>query len=110
MRHPHPFGRPGRAAGGNLHPQWTGELYDYPAGWLRDGDLPKAGGRELRAVATPGHTRGHLCFADEDAGLFAGDHVLPDITLALGFAVIDGQRPAADDPALAAPGPAAARR
>ncbi|TVZ05967.1 MBL fold metallo-hydrolase [Trebonia kvetii] len=80
-----------------LHPHWTGELYDYPAGWLRDGDLPKAGGRELRALATPGHTRGHLCFADEDVGLlFAGDHVLPHITPALGFAVIDGHEPLAD--------------
>ena len=80
-----------------LRPQWTAELYDYPSGWLRDGDLPKAGGRELRAVATPGHTRGHLCFADEDASLlFAGDHVLPHITPALGFAVIDGHEPLAD--------------
>jgi glyoxylase-like metal-dependent hydrolase (beta-lactamase superfamily II) len=80
-----------------LRPPGTAPLYDYPAGWLRDGDRPKAGGRELRAVATPGHTRGHLCFADEDAGLlFAGDHVLPHITPSIGFTVIGGHEPLAD--------------
>ena len=70
--------------------------YDYPAAWLRDGDRPKAGDRELRAVATPGHTRGHLCFADEDAGLlFAGDHVLPHITPSIGFEKVTGHEPLA---------------
>jgi glyoxylase-like metal-dependent hydrolase (beta-lactamase superfamily II) len=35
----------------------------------------------LRAVHTPGHTPGHLCFVDENARLlFSGDHVLPRIT------------------------------
>ncbi|MBA2467707.1 MAG: MBL fold metallo-hydrolase, partial [Sphingomonas sp.] len=34
-------------------------------------------GRRLSAVATPGHTSNHLCFADEDSGaLFTGDHVM----------------------------------
>jgi glyoxylase-like metal-dependent hydrolase (beta-lactamase superfamily II) len=41
-------------------------------------DLP---GWELRAVHTPGHTPGHLCFAEQRTGLFfSGDHVLPRIT------------------------------
>jgi glyoxylase-like metal-dependent hydrolase (beta-lactamase superfamily II) len=32
-------------------------------------------------VHTPGHTPGHLCFAEERTGLFfAGDHVLPRIS------------------------------
>jgi glyoxylase-like metal-dependent hydrolase (beta-lactamase superfamily II) len=41
-------------------------------------DLP---GLRLRALLTPGHTAGHLCFHDEDRGLLlTGDHVLPRIT------------------------------
>ncbi|MBD3730674.1 MAG: MBL fold metallo-hydrolase [Sphingomonadales bacterium] len=35
------------------------------------------GGWTLRAVATPGHTSNHLCFALEETGaLFTGDHVM----------------------------------
>jgi glyoxylase-like metal-dependent hydrolase (beta-lactamase superfamily II) len=80
-----------------LRPNGQAELYGYPAAWLRDGDQPKAGGRELRAIATPGHTRGHLCFADEEARLlFAGDHVLPHITPAIAFEVFAGHEPLAD--------------
>ena len=34
-------------------------------------------GWTLRAVATPGHTSNHLCFALEESGaLFTGDHVM----------------------------------
>jgi glyoxylase-like metal-dependent hydrolase (beta-lactamase superfamily II) len=48
---------------------------------LCDGDLADVPGWRLRAVHTPGHTPGHLCFVDELAQrLFAGDHVLPRIT------------------------------
>ena len=48
---------------------------------LEDGDRADLPGWSLRAVHTPGHTPGHLCFADEDTGLFfAGDHVLPRIS------------------------------
>jgi glyoxylase-like metal-dependent hydrolase (beta-lactamase superfamily II) len=80
-----------------MRPPDDAQLYDYPSGWLRDGDRPKAGGRELRAVATPGHTRGHLCFADEGAGLlFAGDHVLPHITPSIGLEAYTGHEPLAD--------------
>jgi glyoxylase-like metal-dependent hydrolase (beta-lactamase superfamily II) len=42
--------------------------------------------RTLRAVATPGHTRGHLVYVDGARQLlFAGDHVLPHITPSIGF-------------------------
>lgn len=35
-------------------------------------------------ILTPGHTRGHVVFADHAAGvLFTGDHLLPDITPSL---------------------------
>jgi glyoxylase-like metal-dependent hydrolase (beta-lactamase superfamily II) len=48
---------------------------------LEDGDLADFPGWSLRAVHTPGHTPGHLCFAEERTGLFlAGDHVLPRIS------------------------------
>ena len=48
---------------------------------LEDGDVADFPGWSLRAVHTPGHTPGHLCFAEERTGLFlAGDHVLPRIS------------------------------
>jgi len=48
---------------------------------LEDGDIADLPGWSLRAVHTPGHTPGHLCFAEERTGLlFSGDHVLPRIT------------------------------
>ncbi|MCW2634465.1 MAG: Beta-lactamase-like Metallo-hydrolase [Blastococcus sp.] len=48
---------------------------------LEDGDTAEFPGWRLRAVHTPGHTAGHLCFAEERTGLFfSGDHVLPRIT------------------------------
>jgi glyoxylase-like metal-dependent hydrolase (beta-lactamase superfamily II) len=48
---------------------------------LTDGDLADFPGWSLRAVHTPGHTPGHLCFDEERTGLFlSGDHVLPRIT------------------------------
>jgi glyoxylase-like metal-dependent hydrolase (beta-lactamase superfamily II) len=48
---------------------------------LEDGDVADLPGWSLRAVHTPGHTPGHLCFAEERTGLlFSGDHVLPRIT------------------------------
>ena len=51
----------------------------------------------MSAVATPGHTKGHLVFADEAAGLlFAGDHVLPRITPSIGFEPAPPPNPLAD--------------
>jgi glyoxylase-like metal-dependent hydrolase (beta-lactamase superfamily II) len=48
---------------------------------LEDGDHADFPGWRMRAVHTPGHTPGHLCFAEEDTRLFfSGDHVLPRIS------------------------------
>ncbi|RNF78220.1 MBL fold metallo-hydrolase [Streptomyces botrytidirepellens] len=48
---------------------------------LHDGDRVDLPGWNLRAVWTPGHTPGHLCFVERDLGLLlSGDHVLPRIT------------------------------
>ena len=44
---------------------------------LSDGDRVELGSVELRVIHTPGHSPGHLCFYDEDAGvLFSGDQVI----------------------------------
>jgi glyoxylase-like metal-dependent hydrolase (beta-lactamase superfamily II) len=60
--------------------------YGPPSEWITGGQMFDLGTRTLEAVATPGHTRGHLVFADTAAGLlFAGDHVLPHITPSIGF-------------------------
>jgi glyoxylase-like metal-dependent hydrolase (beta-lactamase superfamily II) len=51
---------------------------DYePDRVLDDGEAMTGPGWTLRAVATPGHTSNHLCFALEESGaLFTGDHVM----------------------------------
>ena len=49
---------------------------DYaPDRVLSDGESIEVDGAALTAVATPGHTSNHLCFAYGDA-LFTGDHVM----------------------------------
>jgi glyoxylase-like metal-dependent hydrolase (beta-lactamase superfamily II) len=68
---------------------WTG-----PDEWLTDRSDVPVPGRTLRVVATPGHTRGHVVFVDERAGmLFAGDHVLPHITPSIGFEAAPAEQP-----------------
>ncbi|MYQ30434.1 MBL fold metallo-hydrolase [Streptomyces sp. SID4956] len=53
---------------------------------LEDGDAVPLPGRRLHAVWTPGHTPGHLCLREPDAGLLlTGDHVLPRITPNIGL-------------------------
>ena len=50
--------------------------FDYaPDRVLEDGDAIEIDGRALIAVATPGHTSNHLCFAFGDA-MLTGDHVM----------------------------------
>src|SRR5262249_28742799 len=56
-------------------------VWEQPDEWLADRATAKVGARELTAIHTPGHTRGHLVFSESSTGLlFAGDHVLPHIT------------------------------
>jgi glyoxylase-like metal-dependent hydrolase (beta-lactamase superfamily II) len=44
------------------------------------------GTRTLRVEWTPGHSPGHICLVDEDGGLlFAGDHILPDLSPNIGL-------------------------
>ncbi len=52
-----------------------------PDAFIEDGDSPLLPDVDLRAIWTPGHTPGHLCFHDAEAGLLlTGDHVLPRIS------------------------------
>jgi len=75
----HPPLRPGSTIGAALG-------YEQPDQWIAPEEIFDLGTRTLTAVSTPGHTRGHVVFADSKAGLlFAGDHVLPHITPSIGF-------------------------
>ncbi|QDX24945.1 MBL fold metallo-hydrolase [Sphingomonas suaedae] len=51
---------------------------DYaPDRVLADGDTVAGEGWTLEAIATPGHTSNHLCFALQESGaLFTGDHIM----------------------------------
>jgi glyoxylase-like metal-dependent hydrolase (beta-lactamase superfamily II) len=75
----HPALRPG--------PTFAAALgYEAPDSWIAPDQVFDLGTRTMAAVATPGHTRGHVVFVDPAAGLlFAGDHVLPHITPSIGF-------------------------
>jgi glyoxylase-like metal-dependent hydrolase (beta-lactamase superfamily II) len=60
--------------------------WSAPDHWVGDREQIRAGSRRLTAVATPGHTAGHVVFHDEaQAVVFSGDHVLPHITPSIGF-------------------------
>lgn len=65
-----------RIYGDRMDSLW-GEMVPVPADRLvvlDDGDLVPAGGRTLRALATPGHARHHHAFHGPEAGLvFTGD-------------------------------------
>jgi len=57
-----------------------------------DGDLIDLPGWNLRAVWTPGHSPGHLCFVERDLGLLlSGDHLLPRISP--NISLLPGQLP-----------------
>jgi glyoxylase-like metal-dependent hydrolase (beta-lactamase superfamily II) len=63
-----------------------GDLWEDPDDWLSAGQTITHGSRRLDVIETPGHTRGHVVFRDDLAGLlFAGDHILPRITPSIGF-------------------------
>jgi glyoxylase-like metal-dependent hydrolase (beta-lactamase superfamily II) len=60
--------------------------WEDPDRWVADGADLDLRTRTLRAVHTPGHTRGHLVYHDAASSvMFAGDHVLPHITPSIGF-------------------------
>lgn len=71
--------------------------WETPDTWIGETTDVSLTNRPLRALATPGHTRGHVVFLDEPSGLmFAGDHVLPHITPSIGFEQAPGEFPLRD--------------
>ena len=88
---------------------------DYaPDRVLEDGEALEVDGRTITAVATPGHTSNHLCFAYGDA-LLSGDHVMgwsttvvvpPDGNMADYIASLDKLRQRGDRVYYPAHGPA----
>jgi glyoxylase-like metal-dependent hydrolase (beta-lactamase superfamily II) len=73
-------------------PRWQQVHQVRPDVLIQDGDLMDLPGWRLRAIWTPGHSAGHLCFHEENLGiLFGGDHVLPKVTP--NVSVTSGQRP-----------------
>jgi len=82
-----------RIAPATLAEPWEVSDWEAPDVWTDPGPV-RLGAREVEAVATPGHTKGHLVLHDLDAGLlFAGDHVLPTITPSIGFELGDWEMP-----------------
>ena len=88
---------------------------DYaPDRVLEDGEALEIDGKKITAVATPGHTSNHLCFAFEGA-LLTGDHVMgwsttvvvpPDGDMAAYMASLDKLRSREDHIYYPAHGPA----
>lgn len=65
--------------------QMSRGLWEPPDAYVADAQAIELETRTLRAIWTPGHTRGHVSLMDEANGLlFTGDHVLPHITPSIG--------------------------
>jgi glyoxylase-like metal-dependent hydrolase (beta-lactamase superfamily II) len=87
-----------------------------PSVQLDGAELLEMGRRQLRVEWTPGHSPGHICLYDrQDRLLFAGDHMLPDLSPNIGLhpqstpdplhEYLDGlERMAALEPGLILPG------
>lgn len=102
----HVFARRLRACGAEaLGAEWAKfgmsnpdpEVWHAPDNWLEGSENVHVGSRVLQAIPTPGHTSGHFVFADLENGLlFAGDHVLPNITPSVGFEAHEDSIPLRD--------------
>jgi glyoxylase-like metal-dependent hydrolase (beta-lactamase superfamily II) len=57
------------------------DFHFTPDRYLEDRGMPLGDSSALTTIWTPGHTPGHVCFADTDRDVvLTGDHVLPRIT------------------------------
>ncbi|MDR0345619.1 MAG: MBL fold metallo-hydrolase [Nocardiopsaceae bacterium] len=90
-------GRDGAGRGSAEPAPPDGATWEAPDQWLAHDQEIELRNRSLRVLATPGHTQGHVVFADLAAGLlFAGDHVLPHITPSIGFEPVESRQPLAN--------------
>jgi glyoxylase-like metal-dependent hydrolase (beta-lactamase superfamily II) len=63
--------------GGGLNLDASHDNTYSPDHILADGEKIECGGATIEAIATPGHTANHLCFAlREERTVFTGDHVM----------------------------------
>jgi glyoxylase-like metal-dependent hydrolase (beta-lactamase superfamily II) len=80
-----------------IEPPSPQDQWELPDHWLTDGTELAAPDGVLRAVATPGHTQGHVVFHDAgNSRWFTGDHILPTITPSIGFEQVLPANPLAD--------------
>ncbi|MBI2856204.1 MAG: MBL fold metallo-hydrolase [Chloroflexi bacterium] len=59
-----------------IHGEDAGALQERPGFLVKDGDTIRAGSVELRAIHTPGHTPGSVCYIT-GKHLFSGDTLFP---------------------------------
>jgi glyoxylase-like metal-dependent hydrolase (beta-lactamase superfamily II) len=82
---------------GHLGDPYDNRDWELPDAYVEDRAELDLGSRRLRAIHTPGHTRGHFVFHDEaKAILFSGDHVLPHITPSIAFEELPPSAPLSD--------------
>jgi glyoxylase-like metal-dependent hydrolase (beta-lactamase superfamily II) len=81
------YGAPVRIAEAErpLYERYCGAAAAEALAPIAPGETFAVGGRRLRAIAAPGHTRGHLVFHDAESGLlFSGDTVLGEGSVVVG--------------------------
>jgi len=68
-----------------------------PTMQVKGGDSLPVNGRDIKVVWTPGHTGGHMCLVEEEAGVFfSADHVLPHINSGVGLGGVSPSNPMVD--------------
>jgi glyoxylase-like metal-dependent hydrolase (beta-lactamase superfamily II) len=68
-----------------------------PDEYLYGGEIITTGLHNLEVIWTPGHSPGHICLYEPELQLlFAGDHILPQITPNISYHVQSGDNPLGD--------------
>jgi glyoxylase-like metal-dependent hydrolase (beta-lactamase superfamily II) len=58
---------------------------------VKEGDLIDIGARRLKAIHTPGHSPGSMCYLDAEGSLFSGDTLIKDIVPVSAFGSAEGK-------------------
>ncbi|MFZ3101551.1 MAG: MBL fold metallo-hydrolase [Desulfitobacteriaceae bacterium] len=65
----------------NTHPGYKYSSSPIELSIVKNGDIIRVGDYQFRCVATPGHTKGHMCLYEPAKRLLiSGDHILGNIT------------------------------